>query len=192
VWNASDDALVAGMAAGDGDAARALVRRFQQRVFGVAVAILGDRAAAEDVAQESFVRAWRHAASFDPRRASVATWLSTITRNAAIDVARLRRATPVDPEALAALALVSSERGPEQGAVAGSELDRVRRALADLPAVQRDALVLAVVFGRTAADVGVHQGVPLGTAKTRIRTALHKTRDLLLAEEDDQDQEVSP
>jgi RNA polymerase sigma factor (sigma-70 family) len=183
VWTAPDDALVAGMAAGDGEAARAFVRRFQQRVFGMAVAILGDRAAAEDVAQDAFLRVWRHAATYDPRRASVTTWLLTITRNAAIDAARLRRATPLSPESLAALALVSTERPPEQGAVDVTEVERVRQVLASLPADQRDALVLAVVLGRTAAAVGEHQGVPLGTAKTRIRTALLKTRDLLVDDE---------
>jgi RNA polymerase sigma factor (sigma-70 family) len=183
VLSASDDALIAGMAARDAEAARVFVRRFQHRVFGIAMAILGDRSAAEDVAQDSFVRAWRHAATFDPRRASVATWLLAITRNAAIDAARLRRATPVDPETLTALALASTERGPEQGAVDGTEIDRVRAVLAGLPADQRDALVLAVVFGRTAADVSQHQGVPLGTAKTRIRAALAKARDRLVDDE---------
>jgi RNA polymerase sigma factor (sigma-70 family) len=183
VWNAPDDALVAGMAAGDADAARAFVRRYQQRVFGLAVSILGDRAAAEDVAQEAFLRAWRHAATFDARRAGVTTWLLAITRNAAIDAARLRRAAPIAPESLAAMALVSTERPPEQGAVDGTEIERVRQVLAGLPRVQRDALLMAVVLGRTAAAVGEHQGVPLGTAKTRIRTALMKARDLLVDDE---------
>ena len=181
--SASDCALVAKMAARDAEAARVFVHRFQQRVFGIAVTILGDRAAAEDVAQDSFVRAWRHAATFDPRRASVSTWLLAIARNAAIDAARLRRATPVDPETLTALAIASTERDPEQGAVDGTEVERIRRVLAGLPDDQRDALVMAVVFGRTAADVSVHQGVPLGTAKTRIRTALIKARDRLVDDE---------
>src|SRR5690349_2083588 len=89
VWDASDEALVAGLALGDADAALAFVRRFQRRVYGCALAIVGDRGRAEDVAQEAFVRAWKHAAIFDPRRASVATWLLTITRNLAIDAVRV-------------------------------------------------------------------------------------------------------
>src|SRR3954452_18758391 len=89
------------MAAGDPEAAAAFVRRFQRAVFGLALTVLGDRAAAEDGAQEVFVRAWRSAATFDGRRGSVLGWLLGITRNAAIDVLRLKRAEPVDPQALA-------------------------------------------------------------------------------------------
>ena len=68
MWTVSDDALVAGLAAGDQDAASAFVRRFQRRVFGLARTIVTDDRAAEDIAQEAFVRAWKHAAAYDPRR----------------------------------------------------------------------------------------------------------------------------
>src|SRR3990170_3632553 len=100
MWTPSDESLLAGMGSGDPDAATAFVRRFQRRVFGLALAILGDRAAAEDAAQETFARAWRHADAYDPRRGAVATWLLTIARNVAIDHARVRRSDPVDPGAL--------------------------------------------------------------------------------------------
>ena len=63
VWDAPDDALVAGLGAGDADAAVALVRRFQRRIYGLALTIVGDPVTAEDVAQETFLRAWRHAAA---------------------------------------------------------------------------------------------------------------------------------
>ena len=76
---------VAGMSAGDDRAAEVFVQRHERRVFGIALAITADRVTAEDVAQEAFVRAWRHAAVFDPLRASAISWLSTITRNLAID-----------------------------------------------------------------------------------------------------------
>ena len=88
MWNASDEALVAGLAAGDRDAALVLVRRFQARVFGLALSITRDRSNAEDAAQEAFVKAWRYAASYDPRRGPVAAWLLTIARNAALDQAQ--------------------------------------------------------------------------------------------------------
>ena len=91
MWSVADDALVAGMAAGDADAASAFVERFQRRVFGLAYTIVGDARAAEDVAQEALLRAWRHAGVFDPRRGSVTTWLLTITRNLSIDALRVRR-----------------------------------------------------------------------------------------------------
>jgi RNA polymerase sigma-70 factor (ECF subfamily) len=180
VATVSDEALVAGMAAGDVNAMRSLVRRYQQRVFGLASMILGDPHAAEDVAQEAFLRSWRHAEAYDPRRASVATWLLTITRNAAIDAARLRRATPIDPASILALGFESVGPTPADSAVQRSEVDRVRRALAELPLEQRQAVILATFFGRTAVEVAEHEQIPVGTAKTRIRTALRRLRERLV------------
>src|SRR3954451_12629805 len=88
------------MAAGDADASAAFVRRFQRPVFVLALTVLQDRGTAEDVAQEAFVRASRNAGSYDPRRGTVLTWLLGIPRNAAIDVLRLKRAEPVDPDSV--------------------------------------------------------------------------------------------
>lgn len=98
----SDEALLAGLGSGNPDAAAAFVRRFQGRVYGLAVTMLHDRDLADEVAQETFVRAWRHAATYDPRRGRVPTWLLTIARNLAIDRASLRPVIPVDPELIAA------------------------------------------------------------------------------------------
>ena len=98
----SDEALLAGFAARDPDAAAAFVRRFQSRIFGLALTILSDRAEAEEAAQEAFLRAWRHADAYDPRRGAVSSWLLTIARNVAIDHARVRRTEPVDTLALLA------------------------------------------------------------------------------------------
>ena len=74
----SDDALLDGLATGDPDAAAAFIERFQRRVFGVALRIVNDTRLAEDVAQETFLRAWQRAESFDPRRGTVSAWLLTI------------------------------------------------------------------------------------------------------------------
>src|SRR5947199_9763151 len=87
----SDESLLAGLGSGDRRAASAFVGRFERRVYGLALTVVGDRVLAEDVAQEALTRAWRHAEAYDPRRGSVATWLLTITRNLAIDAIRLRR-----------------------------------------------------------------------------------------------------
>ena len=174
----SEEALLAGIALGDAAAARALVRRHQQRVFGLAVAILGDHHAAEDAAQEAFVRAWRRADSFDPRRASVLTWLLAITRNTAIDARRVHVAAPIDPQDLSVIQVLAGA-GPEDRALFGGEVERVRAALVDLPGPQRDALLLATYFGLTANEVAETQHVPLGTAKTRIRDGLRKLRSRL-------------
>src|SRR4029079_3310312 len=97
VWTVSDETLVAGLATGDRDAAVAFVQRFQRRVVGLARTIVPDDRAAEDIAQEAFVRAWKHASAFDARRGSVVGWLLTITRNLAIDAVRVRRPIAFDP-----------------------------------------------------------------------------------------------
>jgi RNA polymerase sigma factor (sigma-70 family) len=175
----SDEALLAGFATGDPDAAAAFVRRFQSRVYGLAVTILGDPKAAEDVAQETFVRAWRHATTYDVRRGAVSTWLLTIARNLALDRARLRRSDPVDPDFLASQLERERSRDSvdEAARVAGRE--RMRELLVGLPPKQRRALVLATYFGRTAKEIGELDGTPVGTVKTRIRTALLKLRSCL-------------
>ena len=180
VWDVSDEALVAGLAVRDADAALAFVRRFQRRVFGCALAIVGDAGRAEDVAQEAFVRAWRHADVYDTRRASVATWLLTITRNLAIDAVRVERVRPADPVATIDLALVERAAGPAEVALRGAEVERVIGALRELPVDQRRAVVLASVHGRTALEISEIERIPLGTAKTRLRSGLSKLRATLL------------
>jgi RNA polymerase sigma factor (sigma-70 family) len=181
IWSASDDTLLAGYATGDPDSATAFIRRHQKRVFGLALSIVADAALAEDVAQEAFTRAWRHAATYDARRGSVPAWLLTITRNLAIDTLRLRRAKPVDPAVLAGLDLETTEARlqPALAAEAGEDAATLRVALAALPDEQRRALVLAGLCGRTAKEVSEIEGIPLGTAKTRIRTGMLKLRDAL-------------
>ena len=174
---------MAGMAHGDPGSAVAFVRRYQRRVFGLAVSMLGERTAAEDVAQEALVRVWRHAPVFDPRRGSVTSWVLTITRNLAIDALRMRRARPTDPDDFVGLGLVSEERSPEERAVTADSFPTVRRVLADLPDGQRRALVLAAVYGRTAAEIAQAESIPLGTAKTRIRAAMGKLRRALATQE---------
>jgi RNA polymerase sigma factor (sigma-70 family) len=183
VWTVSDDALVAGLAAGDQDAASAFVRRFQRRVFGLARTIVADDRAAEDIAQEAFVRAWKHAAAYDPRRGSVVGWLLTITRNLAIDSVRVRRPIAFDPASLLGFDQPSRERDPPEMAQLSEDTDRMRAALARLPEEQRRAIVLAGLMGYTAREVGELEDIPLGTAKTRIRTALIRLRAALVTEE---------
>jgi RNA polymerase sigma factor (sigma-70 family) len=170
----SDEALLAGLAAGQKDAAVAFVRRYQSRVYGLVITIVRDPGTAEDVAQETFVRAWRNAGTYDARRGRVGTWLLTIARNAAIDAMRARRPEPLDPEVIAARLQRASEEDS-----APEERMRVRGALAELPEPQRRALFLAAFAGRTAAEISEFENAPVGTIKTRIRTAMSKLRDSL-------------
>ena len=159
LWSLSDEALLAGLAAGDGEAAAAFVRRYQGRVYGLALTIVRDPGTAQDVAQETFVRVWRNAASFDARRGRVATWLLTIARNVAVDAARLRGAQPMDPDVLAgSLQLTGSASAPDELDPAPDERERLRAAISDLPPVQRRALVQAAYLGRTAREIGELDG----------------------------------
>ena len=169
----SDEALLAGMAVGDQSAAVTFTRRYQRRLFGLAYSMTSDAGVAEDVAQEAMIRVWRHAPVFDPRRGSVTSWVLTITRNLAIDALRLRRAVPTDPDDFAATAMASSEHNPEDAVRRGDAREtRPGRRCGTLPEEQRRAVVLAAVYGRTALEISESEGIPLGTAKTRIRTAL--------------------
>jgi RNA polymerase sigma-70 factor (ECF subfamily) len=176
----SDEALLSGLAAGDADAATAFIRRFQARVYGLVLTIVRDEGVAEDLAQETFMRAWKHARSYDPRRGRVATWLLTIARNLAVDVVRVRRAEPLDPDVLAdKLQRAGVGGAPADQGSPPDERERIRGAIAELPTEQRRALFLAAYLGRTAQEIGELEGIPLGTAKTRIRTAMLKLRDSL-------------
>jgi RNA polymerase sigma-70 factor (ECF subfamily) len=179
----SDETLVAGLASGDRDAASAFVQRFQRRVFGLARTIVIDDRAAEDIAQEAFVRAWKHAGNYDPRRGSVVGWLLTITRNLAIDAVRVRVPVAIDPATLLGYDSATPERGPSDHAELADDRERLMTALARLPEEQSRAVVLAGLLGYTAREVGEIEDIPLGTAKTRIRTALLRLRAALVTEE---------
>jgi RNA polymerase sigma factor (sigma-70 family) len=176
----SDEALLAGFATGDPGTAAAFVRRFQGRVFGLALTIVRQPAIAEEVAQETFVRVFRHAGNYDARKGRVSTWLLSIARNLAIDVTRMRRLDPVDPEVIAAeVSLTSQEPAADETDLQPDEREQLRSAITDLPDDQRRALVLAAYMGRTAREISDLDDVPLGTVKTRIRTAMLKLRDEL-------------
>jgi RNA polymerase sigma-70 factor (ECF subfamily) len=178
-----DEALLAALATGDREAGVAFVRRWAPRVYGLAHGIVNDRGLAEDIAQEALLRCWRHAAVYDPRRGRVGTWVLTITRNIAIDTLRLQRPAPVDPEVIVGLFPPSAEPSPEDHALHHDALTSVRNALARLPADQRRAVLLAAYGGESAAEIAAREAIPLGTAKTRIRTGLLKVRAALAGTE---------
>lgn len=183
VSTVSDEALLAGLGTGDRDAAAGFVRRFQSRVYGLAMTILGDPKEGEEVAQETFVRAWRHASTYDARRGSVSAWLLTIARNLALDRTRLKRSQPVDPDALASQLAQEPTSAGIDDATRIAERDRLRELLLGLPEHQRRALVLATYFGRTAKEISELDGTPVGTVKTRIRDGLRKMRSRLEVED---------
>lgn len=179
MWSLSDEALLAGMRSGDPEAAAGFVRRYQARVYGLVLTVLGNRSLAEEAAQETFLKAWRHADAFDPRRGQVSTWLLSIARNTAVDIARLKRADPLDPHELALLCERDTQADPDDPIIAAAELHRLRRAIRELPEDQKVALLQAAIYGRTAREISELHVVPLGTIKTRIRSAMMKLRSTL-------------
>ena len=177
----SDEVLLALFATSDPDGSAAFMRRFQRRVYGLARTIVGESRAAEDVAQEALLKVWRHADAFDARRGTVAAWVMTITRNLAIDAVRSRRSITVPPDDLHRVS--ASDRDPADVAGLNDDIEWLRRALTQLPDEQRRAVVLAGVWGITAREIAERDGIPLGTAKTRIRIALARLRDAMLRDE---------
>ena len=178
MWDASDEALVAGLGAGDTDAALVFIRRFQRRVFGLALSIVRDHQVAEEVAQDTFVRAWRYSASYDPRRGPAAAWVLAIARNVALDHVRAkgrRRDLPA-PEPLELYSELEADDDPRRG---HDELEAVSGALRSLPREQRDTLMAATYYGLSAMEISEAWHVPIGTIKTRLRLAVHKLRDEL-------------
>jgi len=172
----SDEDLLAGFAASDPTASAAFVERFQRRVYGLALTVVGDPRLAEDVAQEAMLRAWRYGDAFDARRGTVVPWLLTITRNAAIDALRVRRPLAVDPVVLTAITTPTTERDPADVAALRGDIVRLRAALAALPDEQQRAIVMAGIWGLTGREIAEREGIPLGTAKTRIRAGLRRLR----------------
>ncbi|HOS92806.1 MAG TPA: sigma-70 family RNA polymerase sigma factor [Armatimonadota bacterium] len=174
----ADRALVARARRGDTEAFGALVDRHRQRVFGVAYRMLGDVEAANDVAQEAFVRAFERLESFRSSGSFVA-WLVSIASNLCIDIQRRSRRTPMS------LDVMQEEKGydpadPRQAAIehrlgTDEAADAIHQALEKLPAAQRLAITLRHIEGLGYEEIGQAMGVPVGTAKTHV----HRGRERL-------------
>lgn len=170
----TDGQLIARVAQGDRTAFDELYRRYARAVLGLALRRLGDRGRAEDAAQEAFVAIWRSARTYDPRRGSGAPWLYAVARNAITD--GLRRT----PEPAAELADgPGSDPDPGDRAEASWTAWRVHRALEVLPDHERPVIELAYWRGLTQSEISDALGIPLGTVKTRTRSALARLADTL-------------
>jgi RNA polymerase sigma-70 factor (ECF subfamily) len=171
----SDKLLLEGFCAGDEGSAGTFVERFSRRLRYIAFRIVGDAGSAEDVVQIAFEKAWKHGAMFDPERGSLDAWMASIARNAARDWVRMKRALPQDPfEICAKQALGSSD--PEYRSGIKEHPAEIRSALASLPPALVRSVVLSGAFDLTAAEVASYEHIPLGTAKSRIRTAKRRLR----------------
>jgi len=165
--------LVEGLLAGNEDAVRALYARFARPIFTLGLRLLGSSEAAEELTQDVFLTAWRKAARFDATRGRLSTWLMTIAHNLAVD--RLRRETGVTRPTLVLVDEVPEvpEAGDEDPVL---ERDAAVRALQTLSDGERKLLVRTYFGGLTAREIAQADGIPLGTVKTRLRTALIKVR----------------
>lgn len=166
-----DAELMAGVQAGDEGSLAQLYDRYSGIVYSVALRVLADTAAAEDILQEIFLQLWRNPDVFDGRRGSLGAWLAVISRNRAIDVVRKRH-----PEVELEEIVVPLECSLEDDTERKRLIERVRGALGGMPALQRAALEMAFFQGLTHTEIAEITGEPLGTIKTRIRSGLMALR----------------
>jgi RNA polymerase sigma-70 factor (ECF subfamily) len=167
-----DLATVTAMKSGNGSAAaeRALADlydRYSGIVYAVALRVLGDAGAAEDVLQEVFLQLWRNPGAFDSARGSLGAWLAVITRNRAIDSLRRRKPeTDIEDVILSVAPDLAGDADRSRAA------EKVRGVLGTMPPPQRSALEMAYFEGLSHSEIAAKTGEPLGTIKTRIRAGL--------------------
>jgi RNA polymerase sigma-70 factor (ECF subfamily) len=170
----ADGELIERVGQGDRVAFEELYRRYTRPVLGLALRRLGDRGRAEDAVQDAFTAIWRSAGSYDPERGQGGAWLYTVARNAIVDGARRRfepaMEIPDEP---------SRDRGPDERAEASWLAWRVHAALERLPEHERPVIELAYWGGLSQSEIAAKLGIPLGTIKTRTRSALARLADLL-------------
>jgi RNA polymerase sigma-70 factor (ECF subfamily) len=170
----TDGGLIERVADGDREAFDELYRRYARPVLGLALRRLGDRGRAEDALQDAFGAIWRSAGSYDSRRGEGGAWLYTVARNAIVDGARRKPEPPMlvpdEP---------SGEKGPPEHAEAAWLAWRVHGALERLPEHERVVIELAYWSGLSQSEVSDFLNVPLGTVKTRTRSALARLADML-------------
>ena len=155
-----------------------LYTRYSGPLYSLAYQVTGAERFAQDVIQEVFVAVWREASRFDPERGAVAPWLFSLARHKAIDLVR-REANIRKRTADVDLEFRKADDDVDREVWSHIQRDRVREAIMDLAPVQREALELAFFLGLTHVEVAERLAIPLGTAKTRIRSALLRLRDLL-------------
>jgi RNA polymerase sigma-70 factor, ECF subfamily len=172
----SDLALVTAIRSGDQGAMATLYDRYSPIVYSVALRVLQDTGAAEDVLQDIFMQLWRNPGAFDASRGNMGAWLAVIARHRAIDRLRRRR-----PENDIEDVVVSVEPDLATEADRSRSLDRIRAALRTMSPPQRSALEMAYFEGLTHVEIAEKTGEPLGTIKTRIRTGLLSLRKVLAA-----------
>ena len=175
--DSTDAELLVRVAGRDREAFELLYQRYVRSMLGLALRRLRDRQRAEDAVQETFAAVWRSAASYRPERGPAAPWLYAIARNAIVDRFRTHVDTSAEiPE------IVSTDPGPADRAESSFVSWRVHRALEELPPREREVVELAYWSGLSQSEVAEYLHIPLGTVKTRTRSALARLADVLEGE----------
>jgi RNA polymerase sigma-70 factor, ECF subfamily len=175
----ADEELLERITARDQVAFEALYQRHADLVYSIALRVVADPGIAQDVAQEVFLRVWRHPALFDVTRGRFVSWLMSVARNRAVDEVRSRgrrRLREITPAPGADDPAVPQAVDPQLAAQLSSERDVIRKALDTLPEDQRVAIELAYFGGMTQQEISTVLDTPLGTVKTRVRLAMKKLR----------------
>jgi RNA polymerase sigma-70 factor (ECF subfamily) len=169
-----EPATIREVLAGDRDAFRSLIERYQRPVFSLLRNLCDDEQLCEDVAQETFLAAYRNLSRYDPARAQFSTWLLTIARNRCVNALNSRRVEPVEklPEP------IEVER-PEDGLVQSEFCGRLDAALSELPLEQRTVFVLAEVMEMSHNQIAAIQSIELGTVKSRLHRAKRKLQEMI-------------
>ncbi|MCC6624686.1 MAG: sigma-70 family RNA polymerase sigma factor [Deltaproteobacteria bacterium] len=179
---ALDVADLAALARGDREALARLYDRHAPVLMALGVRLVGERREAEDILHDVFVEVWKHAGDYDPERATVKTWLVLRMRSRCLD--RLRSAGHARRESLTDREETLLERARTDAPGASAMDDRVdagrlRGALADLPEDQRAVIVLGFFDGLSSSEIAEELGIPIGTVKSRVRSAMGKLRQAL-------------
>jgi RNA polymerase sigma-70 factor (ECF subfamily) len=164
-----EDQLLQAVGRGDVDALRVLYRSFERPLYALGIRWLNDPKLAEELVQEVTLRVWRRASRYDPERGASSSWIFGIARNVAADLARARAKAPVP----VAEAPETAAPWDEDRAWTAWE---VARAVARLPEDQRRVVELAYANQMTQSEIAAELGIPLGTVKTRLYTALRKLK----------------
>ena len=172
--------LLADVARGDKSAFARLYGLTHTKLLGVALRILRDRALAEDVLQETYLKIWRHAASYDPAIASPMTWMATIVRHGAIDALRKRQVEALEAEDKIA-AFASNDPDPVDEMHLARLRPKALAAFARLPEHKRRLIMLAYLRDKSRHDLSKRLGIPANTVKTHLRRALQELRATMLA-----------
>jgi RNA polymerase sigma-70 factor (ECF subfamily) len=173
-----DEDLLLRIAERDREAFEALYRRYARPVYALALRRLGQREGAEETVQDTFTAVWRSARSFRPERGAASSWLYAIARNAVVDRFRARPEPVAEPPET-----VSEQAGPDERAETGWLAWRVHRAVEELPEHERQVVELAYWSGLSQSEVAQRLEIPLGTVKTRTRSALARLEGMLEGED---------